>query len=113
MAINNLALQNDRLLSEIVDRLLAAGRPLKVVLFGSRAHGSFSPNSDYDLLLVEDSKIPRPLRPAVYRKALKDIGCSKDIVVWTPEEIIEWENVPNAFVTQALREGIVLYERTD
>jgi hypothetical protein len=46
-----------------------------------------------------------------YRRALKDLGTSKDIVVWTPSEIREWQNVSNAFITTVLREGVVLYER--
>lgn len=36
-----------------------------------------------------------------------------EIVVWTPEEIREWEQVPNHFVTAAVREGKVLHERPD
>lgn len=44
-----------------------------------------------------------------FRRALKDLGPSKDIVVWTPREIAEWQNVPSAFITIALREGVVLY----
>jgi hypothetical protein len=35
---------------------------------------------------------------------------AKDIVVWSPEEIAEWQEVPNAFITTILREGRVLYE---
>jgi hypothetical protein len=36
---------------------------------------------------------------------------SKDIVVWTPEEVDEWRTVANAFITTALAEGRVFYER--
>jgi len=39
------------------------------------------------------------------------LGHPKDILVWTQNEIDEWENVPNAFITTAVREGQVLYER--
>ena len=28
----------------------------------------------------------------------------------TPEEVAEWREVPNAFITAALSEGMVLYE---
>jgi len=31
------------------------------------------------------------------------------VVVYTPAEVAEWVNVPNAFVTTALREGRTLY----
>ncbi len=49
--------------------------------------------------------------PARYRRALIGVSPAKDILVWTPEEIAEWRDVPNAFVTTAIREGVLLYER--
>ncbi len=98
-------------LETIIQRILAVGGPDKVVLFGSRARDEARPDSDYDLLVIEDSDLPRYRRAARYRRALRDLRAAKDIVVWTPEEVAEWENVPNAFITQAINEGQVLYER--
>ena len=100
----------DPILQEIVNRLLEAGEPQKIILFGSHARCEASDESDFDLLVIEPSMVPRFKRATRYRRALKDFGYSKDIVVWTPDEVAEWQNVPNAFVTTALREGIVLYE---
>lgn len=102
---------DDNTLKEIVQRILAVGRPQKIVLFGSRARGEAKPDSDYDLLAIEPSDLPRYKRAARYRRALVGVCPAKDIVVWTPEEVAEWRNVPNAFITTALKEGIVLYER--
>jgi len=42
---------------------------------------------------------------------LADVSAEVDILVYTPEEIAEWSAVPQAFVTTAVREGKVLYER--
>ena len=102
---------SEPLLQTIVQRLLAAGQPQKIILFGSQARGQAGRDSDYDLLIIENSSLPRYRRAASYRRALKDLGTSKDIVVWTPREVEEWQNVSNAFITTALREGAVLYER--
>jgi predicted nucleotidyltransferase len=102
---------SEPLLEAMVQRLLAAGQPQKIILFGSQARGQAGRDSDYDLLVIEDSSQPRYRRAVSYRRALKDLGTSKDILVWTPREIAEWKNVPNAFITTALREGRVLYER--
>jgi len=102
---------SEPLLQTIVQRLLAAGQPQKIILFGSKARGEAGRDSDYDLLVIENSNQPRYRRAIPYRRALKDLGISKDIVVWTPGEIAEWQNVSNAFITTALREGAVLYER--
>jgi predicted nucleotidyltransferase len=45
-------LEQDALLREVVDRLVAELRPERIYLFGSRARGDARPDSDYDLLVV-------------------------------------------------------------
>ena len=101
----------EELLARIVEHLRSVGSPRLVVLFGSRARSDARPDSDLDLLIVEDSPLPRYKRAAPYLRALTGVFPAKDVVVWTPAEIAEWRNVPNAFVTTALREGRVLYAR--
>jgi len=100
-----------RLLEEVVRRIRAVGDPKRIVLFGSRARGEAGPESDLDLLIVEPSDQPRYRRAPRYLRALVGVFPAKDVVVWTPEEIAAWAGVPNAFITTALREGQVLYER--
>jgi predicted nucleotidyltransferase len=80
-------------------------------LFGSHARNEAQPGSDLDLLIIEDSDLPRHRRAGKYRRALMGVYPSKDIVVWTPEEVDEWRTVANAFITTALAEGRVCYER--
>ena len=99
------------LLGDIVKRILAVGAPYRIVLFGSRARGGARPDSDLDLLIVEDSNLPRYRRSPLYLRALVGVFPAKDVVVWTPAEIEAWRNVPQAFITTALREGQTLYER--
>lgn len=102
---------DDKLLAEVVRRLLAVGSPEKVILFGSRARGDERPDSDLDVLIIEQSGEPRYRRASRYLRALTGIFPEKDVVVWTSDEVREWEQVPNAFITTAIREGRVLYER--
>jgi len=97
-------------LSEMVAKICQAGSPEKIILFGSRARGDARADSDIDLLVIEASNLPRYKRAARYRKAVAGLCVAKDIVVWSPEEILEWQSVPNAFITTVLREGRVLYE---
>ena len=98
-------------LEQIVQQLVSAGHPQKIILFGSQACDQASFDSDYDLLVIENSTVPRYCRAAPYRRALKNLGFPKDILVWTQNEIDDWQNVSNAFITTAVREGRVLYER--
>ena len=104
----------DDLLREIVRRIREAGDPLKIVLFGSHARGDAGGSSDLDLLVVEESDLPGYKRSPKYYRATHGVlrGRDRDIVVWTPREITEWETVANHFITTALREGRVLYERS-
>ncbi len=48
-----------KLLDPIVIKILSAGSPQKSVMFGSRARGEHSPQSDLDLLIIEESDLPR------------------------------------------------------
>ncbi len=101
----------DELLDEVVHRILSVGAPRKIVLFGSRARGQATPDSDLDLLIIESSDLPRYKRASRYLHALTGVFPEKDVVVWTPDEVEEWVTVPNAFITTALKEGKVLYEK--
>ena len=103
----------EELLQEAVQRILSVGSPEKIILFGSWARGQARPDSDLDLLIIEESDLPRQRRAGRYRMALLGLFPAKDIVVWTPSEVALWRDVPNAFITAILAEGRVLYERSD
>ncbi|MBI5059235.1 nucleotidyltransferase domain-containing protein [candidate division KSB1 bacterium] len=102
---------NQVVISEIVDRIVKAIHPHKVILFGSRARGTEHAHSDLDLLVVADSDKPRWERAAPIYGTLSDIMVQTDLLVYTPAEIEAWKDVRQAFITTAVREGKVLYER--
>lgn len=87
------------------------GAPVQIVLFGPRARGDARPDSDLDLLIVEETELPPPKRDAQYYRALAGVYPAKDIQVWTPSEVAAWQRVPNSFIMTALREGQTLYAR--
>jgi predicted nucleotidyltransferase len=100
-------------LQEIVRRIVEASDPEKIVLFGSRARKAHRPESDLDLLVIKKSTEPRYERAVPIYRALAGVrlGIDKDIIVYTPEEVAQWRNASAHFVTTALREGKVVYER--
>jgi uncharacterized protein len=103
---------DETLIQQVVRRILSVGAPRRIVLFGSHGRGEGRPHSDLDLLIeVDRSSLPRHKRATPYRMALTGLYPTKDIVVYTVDEISEWAGVPMAFVTTALREGKILYER--
>ena len=101
---------DSQLTEEIVRRIVKAIRPHKIILFGSQARGEARSDSDIDLLVIANSVQPRYRRAAPLYGILSDILAPMDILVYSPEEVNEWSEVRQAFVTTAIREGKVLYE---
>ncbi len=103
--------RTEELVSEIVHRIRDAVKPDRIVLFGSRARDEAGPESDFDILIIAPSRLPRWRRTPRLYGLLAGLGVPKDILWWTPEEVEEWRSVRSHFITTALREGKVVYEK--
>lgn len=102
---------NDEVLEEMVDRLVKELDPLKIILFGSYSAGKASENSDVDTLIIKESDLPRYKRSVPAYRALSGLIIPKDILVYTPEEVEEWSEVPQAFISRVIDKGTVIYEK--
>jgi len=102
---------DDKVLNEIVRRLVEAVDPDRIILFGSRARGDARPDSDIDLLIIKDSDQPGYRRAIPAYRALTGMGIPKDIIWRTPAEVQDWSQVPTYITTRALKEGKTLYEK--
>ena len=101
----------DTTLADIVRRIVGVADPDKVILFGGRARGEAAEGSDYDILVVADSDEPQYARTGPLYIAMKGIPTPVDVVWWTAAEIEQWREARSFFVTRAIREGEVVYER--
>ena len=104
-------MMDERMIQEMVGRIVAAADPEKVVLFGSRARGDVASDGDVDLLVIQKTDLPRPKRSVPLYAALRDYNYPIDVVVYSPAEVEEYRNLPLSFIQTALREGRVLYEK--
>ena len=98
-------------IQEIVDRIVASVDPRKIILFGSHAYGKPHVDSDVDILVIMESSLPRYKRAVPIYNALAGLLVPKDVVVYTPEEIEAWVDVPQAFITSVMDKGKILYEK--
>jgi predicted nucleotidyltransferase len=76
----------DRLVDEIVAKIVDAYRPTRIVLFGSRARGEAGPESDVDLLVVYDGPLSRREAEMAIRRLFTPQTFSMDLMVLTPDE---------------------------
>jgi predicted nucleotidyltransferase len=102
---------DDELLKLITTRIEEAIRPQKIILFGSWARGERDAHSDIDLLIVQESELPRPQRYSQVRRLFWGMGLAMDILIYTPEEFARYQSVPGSFTHTVAREGKVLYAR--
>ena len=100
-----------RVLQEMIQRIVDAVDPAKIILFGSYAYGTPHTDSDVDILVIQTTELPRHKRPAVIHRALAGLLIPKDIIVYTPTEVDEWKDIPQAFVTRILKMGVVVYDK--
>lgn len=99
------------ILKEIVRRIVDAADPSMIILFGSYAYGTPRTDSDVDILVIMETDLPRHKRLGPINRALAGLLIPKDILVYTPAEIEDWKEVPQAFITQVFEKGVRVYEK--
>jgi predicted nucleotidyltransferase len=96
---------------DVVADLVAAARPLRVLLFGSVAHGVDGPDSDIDLLVVLPEVDPSRRHELTVKLARAITApVPVDLLVTDPAEIAERGDLPGT-LRVALREGRVVHEQ--
>ena len=100
----------DEVIQQLVAKIVAEVRPLKIILFGSAARGDMKADSDIDILVVGKGHDRRDTARRLYRK-LRDFALPKDIVVVSPDLLEKYRDVPGYVYRPALREGKVIYAR--
>jgi len=101
-----------KITQEIVDTIVEAMNPEKIIVFGSFAREDAKWDSDLDLLVVMQTELSLVDRALKICNLFEHIPCPMDIVVYTPEEVASWRHMPSSFMHQVLAEGRLLYERT-
>jgi uncharacterized protein len=100
----------DAILEEAARKLIAEMKPAKVYLFGSRARGDASADSDYDFFVVVPGDDERPLQRnrRAYR-ALRGLDISKDVVVTTVDRFERMKGLAASLEHEVATEGLLLY----
>ncbi len=98
-------------LKKALDIIIKTAQPEKVILFGSRATGNFTGQSDYDLLILKKGIThTRKLAATIYR-SLHNIGAPIDLLVVDFDKYNQLKNDPLLVYYEADKNGMVIYEQ--
>jgi len=105
----NRQVPEDFLLQDLIDRVVTAVAPKKIILFGSMLRRTVKSTGDIDLLVVmPDGNSCLKTAKAVYR-ALHDFRFPVDVVVATPGMLKEHQNNIGLIYHTILKEGREIY----
>lgn len=100
-----------RLIRKVIQQIVDAHHPRKIVLFGSYAYGRPDRNSDVDLLVIMESKKKPTERAVQVSKSIRFYPFPMDILVRTPKEVEERLRLGDCFYQEVMKQGKLLYER--
>jgi len=99
-------------LAHVVERLVCDLDPVAIWLFGSRASGTHSPDSDFDLLLVmKDEDGPAGYDYDRAYGPIKGLGIGCDVVPCTDSDFANLRSDPTSFCHHVVQTGRRIYER--
>ena len=98
-----------RILDELVRRVVEAAAPQRIVLFGSAARGEMGADSDLDVLVVMPNGCDCLSVAQKLHCELAGLGCAKDIVVVQESDVDLHGDNPYLVIHAALSEGSELY----
>lgn len=101
---------DERLTEEIVRRIRSVTTPRRILIFGSAASGALTPDSDIDVLVIEDRVADARSERLRIRQSLRGLGWPFDIVVMTTERFEEVKGVVGTIAYPASRHGEIVYE---
>ena len=106
---NGARLVSRKLVQSYCDAVVREFRPEKIILFGSYAYGTPTPDSDVDLLVI------LPFRGSDVAKAIQirsrfDTPFPMDLLVRKPEFIATRLRERDMFVEEVMTQGRVMYE---
>lgn len=100
------------IIQKMVDKIVSAIHPQKIILFGSYAWGTPTKDSDIDLCVIHPTVIKKNKRARIIRDILYPYHHPLDVLVYTPEEVEEWEDVEGSFLKKILDQGKIVYDET-
>jgi len=103
-------LPQSKAIARLTELLVRAAHPKRIILFGSKARGQGSEDSDLDVLVVEESVPDRAAEMVRLNRLLRPLRMAVDLLVVSEESFQYWRDTPGNVYFEAVTEGRILYE---
>jgi predicted nucleotidyltransferase len=101
---------DEQVLQQVVERIVAAAKPSRVILFGSYGRDSADEDSDLDIMVVKAEVTDKAAEMVRLHEVVGDVGTGVDVLVYSEEEFERRSQVPGTVLYWARKEGKPLYE---
>jgi predicted nucleotidyltransferase len=102
--------EDTRALAQIIERLIDAYEPERIYLFGSKARGDHSADSDFDVLVVVPDTAPlHRKRSRLAYEVLRGTGTAADVLVWSHSAFESRVHLAASLPAAVMREGKLLH----
>ncbi len=101
---------DEQTLQQVVQRIVAAAQPSRVILFGSYGRGDASEDSDLDIMVIEPRVPDRYEEMIRLQKVVGRLGTGVDLLVYSEAEYERRSQVPGTVLYWARKEGKPVYE---
>ena len=96
-------------LIQLVNRIVDAVHPLRIILFGSATRGEMGPDSDVDVMVVMPNGTHRRDTAMYLHQCMLGMGIAVDFVVATPAVLEKYKDTRGLIYRNIIREGMELY----
>jgi predicted nucleotidyltransferase len=98
-------------IQDITSRIINNYDPEKIILSGSYAIGNFNDDSDLDLIIIKNSELPKHRRGLEIRRLFYGLMIPMDLKIYTPIEYDQELQNKYSFLSSAIKDSKILYER--
>ena len=102
---------DERIVQQVVARIVAEAQPSRVILFGSYGRGDADPGSDLDIMVIKPHVPNRYEEMIRLRKAVGTlcVGIGIDLLVYSEAEYERRSQVPDTVLYWARKQGRLLW----
>ena len=98
-----------KVIDTLIQDLVEAVHPLRIILFGSAARGQIGPDSDIDVLVVMPQGVHRRRTAQLLYRQISGLGVPFDILVATPDDLEKHKDNIGLIYRVVVQEGKEIY----